>query len=66
MSRNKKQQPLTAFFTKPPITESPTRIKKPIDENTSPCIFSGYDKMVCVYCFHAGLFLMLYFSLKGQ
>lgn len=51
MSRNIKQRPLTAFFTKPPINESPPRIKKEIDENTSPCIFSGYDKMVCIYCY---------------
>lgn len=66
MSRNTKQRPLTAFFSKPPINESPPRIKKEIDENTSPCLFSGYDKMVCIYCFITGLFLMLYFSLKDQ
>lgn len=66
MSRNTKQRPLTAFFTKPSINESPPRFKKEIDENTSPCIFSGYDKMVCVYSFDAGLLLMLYFSLRDQ
>lgn len=51
MSRNTKQGSIKSFFNKPPIAESPPRTKKEIDENTSPCIFSGYDKMVCIECF---------------
>lgn len=57
MSRDTKHRPISSFFVKKPINESPPRIKKEIDENTSPCIFSVYDKMVCVYYFHAGLLL---------